>query len=241
MKFKLCLCLPALIVCFSALSQSRSDTSFVALAKQYARGLHEAALGTQARLYNGSRYVDPVFNDEEHPFFLSEDWLTGSVVYDGEEFIDVPLMFDMMNQALVAEHRPSGHAIRLIDEKLTQFSINGRKFERIEIASVQNSLPASGPYEVLYDGPSKLLARRVKFRRDNIEAHQVVVSYELRERYFILRNGVYFPVRKKSSLLRVLSDKKQQLKHFLKQQGLRFSSERERALIAAAEFYDSSR
>ncbi len=240
MSSKLFSCLPALFICFSALSQANRDTAFVAVAKSNAHKLHETSMGAQSRLYNGARYVDPEFNDEEHPFFLSEDWLTGSVSYDGEKFDDVPLMYDLLNQVLVAEHKPSGHAIRLVDEKLTRFSIEGHNFERIETGSVQHSLPATGPYDVLHEGPSRLLARRVKVRRETIESSEIVISYDLRQRYFILRNGVYFPVTKKSSLLKVLSDKKQDLRHFLKQQGIRYSSDRERALIAAVKFYDSS-
>ncbi len=242
MKWILLPCLSALtVVSFSVFAQNNSDTAFVATAKNYALNLHEAALGTQSRLYNGSRYLDPVYSYEQHPFFESEDWLMGSASYDGEVFKNIPLMYDLLNQVLVAEHAPSGHAIRLINEKLVYFTVEDHYFERIENESVQNSLPATGFYEVLYDGESRFIARRQKFKREDVESREIVVSYESRDRYYIFRNGIYFPMRNKWSLFKIMSDKKQELKRFFKQEGIRYSANQEQALKAAAEYYDRSK
>jgi hypothetical protein len=224
----------------SVFAQKVSDTSFVASAKKYVIDLHENSLRTQSRLYNGSRYVDPPFTSEEYPFLSSDDWVTGSVFYDGELFENIPLMYDLMNQVVVAEHFPSGHSIRLIPEKLQWFTLEGRLFERIENSSVQNSLPETGFYEVLYNGNTKLIARRIKYQRERIEDRQVHYWYEPRYRYFTLLNGVYFPVKSKGSILKLMAHKKQEINRMLRQQGIVFGREKERALQAIVNFYDNN-
>lgn len=232
-------CFALLFIPLSAFTQPAADTAFVYQARQYVVSLHEKALGPQSRLFNGSRYAEPEFTYDQHPFFLSEDWLTGAIAYDGEYFEDVLLMFDLMNQAVVTEHGPSGHAIQLVPSKIGHFSIAGRNFVNIDNASVQHSLPSSGFYEVLYDGRSQLIARRQKIRHEKVESLEVIVTYESRSRYFILLNGVYFPVRSKGSMLKLMDDKRPDLKRALKQQGIDFRRNREVALISLATHYDS--
>jgi len=222
-------------------TQSRSDTTFLIAAKENAAQLHQQALRVQARLYNGSKYSPPQQTFEEHPNLASEDWIDGSVFYDGEFFPEVSLIYDVSSDALVTDHFPSGHPIQLISDKIDYFSLGDRHFQRIKMESVHNSLPRTGFYEVLYDGKTKLIALRQKFRREKIESTKVFVLYESRDRYFIFLNGKFFPVKNKSSVLKLMEDKKQELKRFMRQKQLAFSSDRERVLKSIAEFYDTGR
>ena len=64
-------------------------------------------------------------------------------------------------------------------------------------------------------------------------------TYEEKNRYFVLRNGVFFPVRSKGSVLKLMDDRRQELRKHLKQQKIVFSDNRERALKSLAEHYDT--
>ncbi len=238
MKWKSALFIVALLTSVTAFPQAQTDTAFIALAKANTIQLHQAALGAQARLYNGSRYRDPVMTIDYHPFYNSEDWITGSVFYDGEYFQGVSLLYDLLNGVLVTEHYPSGHAIRLVTEKIQHFSMAGHTFRLIENQSVQNSLPRTAFYDILYDGESRLVALRQKFRHDEVSSVAIVVTYEEKNRYFLQRNGVFFPVRSKGSLLKLMDDKKQQLRKLLKENHISFKDDRELALKSVAKFYD---
>ncbi len=238
MKWKSVPCIVALLTCFAAFPQAQTDTAFIALAKANTIQLHQEALGAQARLYNGSKYRDPVMTLEFHPFFISEDWITGSVFYDGEYFQDVSLLYDLLNGVLVTEHYPSGHPIRLVTEKIQYFSMAGHNFRHIENQSVQNSLPRTDFYDILYDGESRVVALRQKFRRDEVSTLEIVVTYDEKNRYFLQRNGVFFPVRSKASVLKLMGDKKQQLRKLLKEHHISFKDDRDLALKSVAKFYD---
>jgi hypothetical protein len=92
---KLFICLLLLISGATAFSQPAGDTTFITVAVQNTIKFYRDALGAQARLYNGGKYEAPEHTLEQHPYFLSEDWLDGDVFYDGEYFRNIPLMYDL--------------------------------------------------------------------------------------------------------------------------------------------------
>lgn len=224
-----------------SLAQPGPDVAFLAAAKQHAINRYNQALAAQARLYNGSKYRAPEHTLEEHPYFFSEDWVMGTVHYDGDVFEDVPLMYDLFQGVLVTEHYPSGHPIQLVYGKLQRFSIAGHTFEKIEKETVGNSLPASGFYDVLYAGPTRVVARRQKQKHEEITANEIERSYEERNRFFMYRNGVFFQVKSKHSVRKLMADKKQEVRRFLKLHKTSFSTDRENMLKMTAEYYDSLR
>lgn len=239
MRPKILMALFLLAPCAFSVAQPGQDVSFLAAAKRNAINHYHQALAAQARLYNGSKYRAPEHTLEEHPYFLSEDWIMGSVHYDGDLFENVPLMLDLSQGALVTEHYPSGHPIQLVYGKLQGFSIAGHNFEKIENENVGNSLPTSGFYEVLYAGPTRLVARRQKQEHEQIVSTEIQRSYEERNRYFLFKNGVFFKVKSKRSVRKLLTDKKQEVKRFFKQHKALFYPDREKMLKMTAEYYDS--
>ena len=239
MKHNIVIGLFLLVPSAISIAQPGHDVTFLGDAKQNAFNRHQQALGAQARLYNGSKYRAPQHTLEEHPYFVSEDWVMGDVYYDGEFFENVPLMYDIFQGVLVTEHYPSGHAIQLVYGKLQHFSIAGRDFEKIENETVGNSLPTSGFYEILYPGPTRVVARRQKQKHEEIDANEIERTYNERNRYFVFKNGVYFPVKSKRSVRKLMTDKRQEINQFLKQHKAPFSLDREKMLKMTAEYYDS--
>jgi hypothetical protein len=236
---KLALSVLSLFSCAVAFPQSQADTTFIRAATDKTIDLYKEALRAQSRLNNGPKYRAPEHSLEQHPYFLSEDWIAGSVFYDGEFFRDVPLMYDLNLGVLVTEHYPSGNAIELVDQKLRHFTVEGHYFEKIDVESVANSLPRTDFYDILYGGETKVVAHRQKFLRKEIESRVIEISYDEKYRYYIFRNGIFFPVKSKGSALKLMSDKKQSLKKFLKQNRTAFAKQRELMLKSLAEYYDT--
>lgn len=241
MLLKLLLTALPLAVVVSAFPQSGQDTAFVSTAIKNTLQLYRNDIGAQARLYNGSKYSPPQQTFEQHPYFLSVDWMEGDVYYDGELFRQVPLMLDLNNGQLITEHYSNGQSLQLVEDKVHHFIIAGHYFENIHNESVGNSLPASGFYEILYGGNTKVIVRRQKLIHDEIVNTVIERSFDVKNRYFILKDGIFHPVKTKASVLKLLENKKQQLKKFLRQNRLRFKENRESALKSLAEYYDALR
>ena len=236
MEQKILLWLFVLASSSSAYPQAGGDSTFLHAAVANTINIYKKTMGMQARLYNGSRYVPPDYTLEEHPYFRFDDWSTGDVFYDGEYFQDVPLMYDLQTDQLITEHLSSGQPIRLVWDKIQYFTIGGHHFRKISNAT--NGLPDTGLYDVLYAGPTMVVAKRQKLPREEIEAATIIRRFEERTRYFIFRDGAFHPVKTKTSVLNVLEDRKQVLKKLLKQQGGRFADNREGLLKMLAETYD---
>lgn len=216
-----------------------TDTAFARAATQERIKLYTETIGGQAQLYNGSQYREPYRTGDSHPFFESEDWLTGYVIYDSERYNDVPLLFDIMLENLVTEHPYSGDQIALINERLTEFSLGSHIFVKLKGKDYKNSLPRDGFYEILYKGPTTFIGLHQKNRREAIESHEINIYFDTRDRYFILKDGVFFPVRNKKSVLNLLKDEKIGLRQFAKKNKLNFRIHREESLAKLAAQYDA--
>ncbi len=220
-------------------TQSGADTTFLQAAIQNSIQVYQRTLAGQVKLYNGSRYQAPANTIDQHPYFSSDDWIMGDVFYDGQFFTNVPLMYDIYNSLLITEHYSNGQSVQLIIEKVNHFSIAGHTFEKIENKSVGKSLSQTDFYDILYPGKTTVIAKRQKVLHEKITSQKVERSYDEKNRYFILKNGFFFPVKSKASVLKILEDKKQDLKKFLTRTRTTFSGNREIALKSLAQYYDT--
>jgi hypothetical protein len=179
-----------------------SDTAFVEQSITFAQKVHAQKTKMQSPLYNGSQHA--VYNpiEEEHPYFLSYDWLDGSVEYSGEYFD---------TDKVITEHF-SGAYVELITTKVSAFTINGHRFRRFEDTDDTRRSITEGFYEVLYDGQTKILKRHTKLFLQIIKSSEIVNSFTEKTRYFVVKGGAFYPIRSRSGLIRILSDKKQELR-----------------------------
>lgn len=224
----------------TAFSQAGKDTTFYKDAIKNSLAVYEKFAFEKADLYSGYQYVRPEqTSDDEHPYFESDDWVPGTVEYDGQVFENVPLLYDIRNDKVVTEHYLNASEIEFIPEKLDGFTMAGHRFKKIKNETVGNSLPRSDYYEILYDGATRAIAMRKKNSLRTTSSSQVVVLFEKRTRYFMFKNGRFFPVKSKASVLKLLSDEKKALKQFLSSQKIRFKNNVETSIAKMAEHYDT--
>jgi len=219
--------------------QIGNDTALFRTAYAHALALYERSGNERASLYNGSEYVEPrPSTDDTHAFFLSDDWTTGSVGYQGQQFHNVSMMYDLFRDKVVIE-LSNAVAITLITEKVTFFTIQGHMFVYANEKTSKPGLPRSGFYDQLYNGPTGALALREKKAYEKIESvREIKHGYVEKSRYYILHREVYHQVRNKSSLLKLFHDKKSDLKKFIRSNKLDFRHSWENSLVKVAAFYD---
>jgi hypothetical protein len=217
-------------------AQLSADTLFLGAAVKNTIKFYSKSIQGQASLYNGSQYKEPNRSDnDQHPFFGSDDWVFGTVNYDGEFYDNVPLLYDITADKVVTENYYNADQIALVNEKLNAFTIGKHTFAKIS----HKTLPRSGFYQVLYDGESQVVVRRQKVIREKIVSQTIEIEFDPRYRYFLYKNGAYFQVRTKASVLRVLNDEKTALRQFISRQKIRFKHSPETALQLVAAHYDT--
>lgn len=234
---RLLLVLLSVCIATTGLSQpDRPDTSFLASSRAVKFNVYNSLIGGQSRLYNGIEYPDYYSHNDEHPYFLIDDWGHGNVVYDDEFYSDVDLFYDLSKEAVITEHKLTGGKIQLISNKVSRFTLNDHLFVRLskdKAGVIEESF-----YEVLYDGKVKVYVRRLKWPQTRADIEGLTYYFSTINRIYILKDGIYTLVKSKRSVYSVFRDHRKDLTGALRNHKVRYRKERERGVVVLAEEYD---
>jgi len=200
-----------------------------------------SAIGEQARLYNGPEYdiYEPFIKGNAY-FNDNKEFVTGNVEYDGFKFKDASMLYDMHKDVLVVLSANKVSKIALIKERLSNFDMAGHHFVNINADTLaKSSNIASGIYDELYGGKSRVLVKRRKNLQEAGNLSGAIETYfnSLKET-FLLHNGVYTSVGSKGSVLDVFKDKKEELRRYIKSDNIDFKKNQELAITMVATYYD---
>lgn len=210
------------------------DSVVLSNSRKYIQSIHENVVKQTQHLYNGSEYVVVRSIDGEHPYFLSGSPEIGSVFYRGEEFPGTPLLLDLEKEKLIISNPGYGAEMELVSEWVESFTIGSHQFIKVR---GQETLE-DGFYEELYAGESQVLVKRTKSLSEKLYATNVVRKYDVSNIYFIRYKGSYQRFKTKPELLSILTDKKKELKSFIRKNKL-FSRNREYSIVQVAHYFDS--
>lgn len=210
----------------------KSDSSFLADAKKNAVSVYNKSISEQSGLFNGKAYVEYQQQADENPYFVDE-WIDGTIVYDGEQYEDVPLLYDLSKDMVITDHKYSTTKIQLTTEKIDQFTLDKHLFVQLK-----NQKIAIGFYELAYNGDSKVYIRRQKTLQSRTARNSIERYFLEKTSIYIKKEGVYYSVKSKGSVLKVFDDRKSELKKFIREHHLQFDSNRAKSIGQIAEFYD---
>jgi len=108
------------------------------------------AIGRQSGLYRGSSYSIYNVHSKGNAYFNDSTALvTGAVNYDGIQYHDVPLLYDLYQDILVSRLQNSVFLYHFLDDKVANFDMPGHHFVRIQPANATKMVPV-GYYEEVY-------------------------------------------------------------------------------------------
>ncbi|CCH00918.1 hypothetical protein FAES_2909 [Fibrella aestuarina BUZ 2] len=212
---------------------ARPDTAFRHDAIQFALQRAERADSTTDGLFNGVQYISHDRRLRGHAYFGTDSAVRGRVEAGGKSYT-LPIHYDLVDDALVADHR-AGYWMVPRGETIQSFHLLNHTFIRLT-DTTQSRLPA-GYYDLLYDGPSRLLARHTK----KILIGSVPNNfgeYLLTTTYYVYRQGEYVKVGSRKALVKLLADRRKELTAYAREQKARFKEDPELALQALAQRYD---
>lgn len=219
-----------------------SETSATDNAYQNAAGSYKDVIGRNSRIYTGKYYFDRNLGIAGHPFYIDNFWDTESIVYDGQRYDSIEIRYDIYNDFLLIKYiDPEGYVtpVELNNEKVDAFTFKKHHFFRIEKGTSDQL--NSGFYDLLHAGkPVTVLAKRRKeISRLNSSGGQVR-EYQTKDRYYIKYGEQYHPASGKKAMLQILSDRKNEIKTFLKNNKAALRKNFERQLVEVARFYNDS-
>ncbi|WAC11692.1 hypothetical protein [Dyadobacter pollutisoli] len=206
-------------------------------AAPYPVSLYKAATAQSQNLYNGRQYYVYDARGEEHQFLNQRKWHNGVVLYDNQQFDSIPMLYDLFHDELVIKHFNGDHLL-LQSEKVDFFMLDDHNFERLEAGKDINEQMRTGFYDILYNGTSRTIVRRVKQRQEKIVDKMVIALYPQKNFFYIRKNDRYNAVHSKKSVFNLFSEHKKELRKVLRDQKIKFRKNREIAIVQMVATYD---
>ncbi|MEI9913043.1 MAG: hypothetical protein WDO71_27470, partial [Bacteroidota bacterium] len=172
---------------------------------------------TLSSLYNGRQFYGYPATIQDHAFYLSKNWLTGSVYYDGFWYRNVQIMYDIYQDEVTVKH-PNGVAVVLFGERVNEFSFQGQTFVYLK----ENNGIKKGFYQRLTQGRAIVYAKRIKLLEEKIDGMAVERKFLSRNVFFIYKENRYYPVKKLKTLLNALEDKRKEVQQYRSRLKLRY-------------------
>jgi hypothetical protein len=211
-----------------------NDSSLLSSAVQMAsqRYLTEAPA---SRLINGVAYATlaPSYVTGR-PFFQTSDPQAGTLDYDGQHFVGVPLLYEQVQDQVLLYGPSQATPLQLIRQKVRAFELAGHRFVRLPADSA--GVLAEGFYDLVVDGPAQLLVKRGKKLEAATGGYTLKGEYEEVTRFFVQRYRQFYEINSVKQALAVMTDKKVEMQAYAR--GNRFDS-REASLTALVRQYNT--
>jgi hypothetical protein len=187
----------------------------------------------------GNEVVEYADKSINHPFYTTDKFVSGSMFGYGVIYNDIPLKYDLVHDKLIVLHYNKIFNVEQISERIDRFTVLGHEFVRLVPDSSSQSEVSAGFYDRIYSGNSvSLFAKRKKIAAERMKEGQSEHIFKERNSYYIKKDNFFHPVSDKSSVLKIMSDKRKELEAFLKKNQIKFSKNREYAMAQLSEYYD---
>jgi hypothetical protein len=188
-------------------------------------------------LYNGRLWRNLYYRVVGNQFLFTDELLQGTVTIEGWLFENVLVKYDILEDELVARH-PREVVGQLNKEKIDGFTIkfDNRVYDflRIDDDSLNNP---TGYVNVLLKGHVSLW---IKYRKE-----VVMLGFEGRldkfnqlQRIYLVKEGNAYPVKSKNDIIRLLSDRKQEINDFIRKNRLKITNKDPDSFIPVLKFYN---
>ncbi len=188
-------------------------------------------------LYNGRQFYGYPTSIEGHAFYGTGDVGSGSVLYNNVWYHHVLLYYDIYKDELIVRHPPPFEVnVIVFGANVSRFIVNGQTF--IYLNRDKDNVLTDGLYQELATGNVTLLAKRKKLLEEKINGLQLEARFIAKDNFFLVRDGVYHPIRKEAELMSLLNDKREELYQFKRANALKFRANPEQFILAITNYYN---
>lgn len=191
-------------------------------------------------LYNGRVWRNLYQQIDGTQFLFSGDFLSGSVTINGRTFNDTNLKFklDIVNDELLIL-TDKNTTLQLNKEMVDRFTLMYENklflFKKLEADSL-NML--SGYVNIIYDGETSLYVKyrkEIRLRNSTGERDSFIETH----RIYVMKDGILHTVSNKTSIIKLLSDRKEQVRDFIRSNKISISRNNPESIAPVLAFYDN--
>lgn len=181
--------------------------------------------GTDPLLVNGRKYFEPHYNAKGHPYFISDQWQTGTISMDGKQFESTGLLYNLYIDRLIlrASVNQNDTIYLLIDNlHLDSFTISGHHF--VNNAKLPGNHKLTGYSEVIYKGSFSVIKKHnLDFIPEYANNKSTGHYSKPQHTSYILVNGKIINVTTKKMLLTYFPEHSRQIKQFIRKNKIKYS------------------
>lgn len=194
-------------------------------------------LTSDKSLLNGRIWMNQYSKVTGTQFYLTDQYLKGSVFIKGNRYDNLDLRYDVCNDELILKYG-TWPVICMNKELVDSFIISFDQSHKIINAGPDKSSVFGGYVNLLYNGPTSLYVKYTKkvYPLGDDGYNDLFVDQHY---IFLKKDDKIIPVGNKKKLLRLLNDKKKEIRHLLRSQGYRISPGKPETFVPVLEYYDS--
>jgi hypothetical protein len=190
-------------------------------------------------LYNGREWRNLYLTVEGDQFFLSREFLWGSLTIEGKDFTRIRLKYDLYQDEILTP-MAQGIILQLNKERVDSFSLAFQnktyRFVRIPERAFGS---ITGYAQVIYRKETALYVKYIKkIDRPAIENNQDRF-YQFSRIFMIKEDGSIHLITRKRDLFTILEDENPQLRDFVRKNKIRMSKNDPESFVPVVRFYDS--
>lgn len=155
------------------------------------------------------------YPEDEHPYYLKNEWTKGSLTYDGIFYPEVSLKYNIENNVLITKNS-LGVAYGLRGDKVKNFKL----FDRVFVNHNYGKLGDPQILQVQYCGPVSLFLKSTKKYKEIQEYPRVRITYEEEQTHLLYKEGTFHKLVGRKSILKPFEDQKKAIKTFIKEENL---------------------
>jgi hypothetical protein len=215
----------------------RADSLLYGQAATQAIDYYNTVIANESEIYNGAVYeFYPPANKGSFYFQDKNYCIPGLVRYNGNWYKNIPILYDIYNDVMVSTL--NNNLFILNTEKISDIYLLHHHFIHINDQSQDNLAP--GFYDVIYNGKSQVLIKRIKFINDHVIGSQLSETfYEDKSNAYIKKGNKYYLVDSRGSFLDTFKDKKKDLNRYMNNNKIDYKEDKEGAVAKLAAYYDS--
>jgi hypothetical protein len=231
MSHTVTVCSALLAACILSILPARGQTipqdSSIQLSKDRAISVYQDYLGAQSPIYSGLEHLHNSTSIRGNPCFETIEATPGSVVYDGDQYMNIYMIYDLISDQIACAGR-NGILVDLFMNKVSAFTLHGHHF-------IHSS---RGTYDQLLTGYFSIEVRRTRYLLDSIAGYDILHVVRAKDYFYAVKNDVYYELTDERRLLDLMNDRRQEVKDFIHKRKIRYRKDPENAIIAITAYYN---
>ena len=202
-----------------------------------AKGIQDTTLEKQL-IYNGKIWRNLYIRVKGEPFFLTGEFLNADVIFNGKQFRDLRIKFDIFNDEVILFVNPT-IIIILNKEMINEFNFSyENRLYRIVNMGIDSTRVLNGFVSVLYNGATPLFAKYLKKIELQPYDRQNDVFYQL-HRIYIKIDSVIVQISGKRELFKILQDRQSEIRDYVRANRVKITRKDPYTFIPLLQFFDS--